>query len=183
MKLKNNHLLLILLAIAAIIAAVFLLNNKNESVSFPYKELSFTATEITSINIMPSFDSKKAFKIIQKREKWYIESKALNAKVDSNVIETTLAEIEKIRPDHFVTDQPEKWKDYGVDSSGTLVTISDQKGKKTTLIVGNMTFIDDIYVSSYIRLSEKNEVYATECYLEGTLKKDINEWTKKSGNQ
>jgi len=186
MKLKNNHLILFLFFIIVLVAVLFYFNRKKEKGVFPDKVLSITAKEIVSLEITPSFDTDKKFRVYKKNNKWFVSSGSRTLEADTTFVNSALAEIEKIRPDRLVTRDQSLWKEYGVDSSGTLLIIHLKNDKTLSVVIGNMTFQDDIYVSSYIRLTNQNEVFASECYLEGTIKKDIMGWvrkTKKEGLQ
>jgi len=179
MKLNNSDLLFLLAVVILITAGVIFLNNSKKKGAFPYEELTFVASEITKLKIIPSYDITQSLLIHKKDNTWYVSQYQLGVPADTAFVETVLKEIEKIRPDQFITDDPDLWQNYGVDSSGTLVIIYQENDKKTAFVVGNMTFIDDIYVSSYIRLLNDNRVFVTECYLEGTLKKERLSWVRK----
>ncbi|NLJ07465.1 MAG: DUF4340 domain-containing protein [Sphingobacteriales bacterium] len=179
MKLKNSHLLLLLGLLILIVLVIYFAGKKSRQGDLPDKFISFSSEDIQQLEIIPAHQQSEAFKVVKINGRWYVLFKKSKMMADSSFIDRTFAEIDKLIPSRLISESNEDWKTYGVDSSGTLLILTSVKGEKAKIIIGNMTFQDNIYVNTYIRQPEDNRVFAAECYMEGTVRASMDSWREK----
>lgn len=179
MKLSNQNLLLILALMIAALLVVYFTGKTKRTGDLPQQFIPFKSDEILSMEILPAHQEAMRFKIEKKDGKWYVIQNKIRMLADSAFVDRALAEIDKLFPSQLAGSGKDSWKDFGVDSSGTLLILTAENGIKAELVIGNMTFQDDIYVSSYVRIPGENKIFTAECYLEGTIKASLDSWREK----
>lgn len=85
-----------------------------------------------------------------------------------------------IKPMRLAAKNPDKWKEFEVDTSGTRVKVNEGDKKTLDIIIGKMSFSGGRNVETFVRLEGDDETYAVEGYLEGTFNAGADEWRNKT---
>ncbi len=167
-------LIAILIALGAIV--IFLLPGEKEH------EISYTQ-DVGSIAIdsasVVKLDMRKAGKSITLENiggRWTLTS-PLHFAADITPINQLLSALARFTVGSLISTNPEKQSLFQVDSSGTLLTVTDRSGKSTALIVGKM---GPSFSEVYFRLPSSKEVYLAEGFDGWLVSKDVKEWRDKT---
>jgi hypothetical protein len=180
MKIKTSHLIIILIILLGIIIIVKIIKERNSLGNLKTEFFMFDSGSITSFVIYPKMNKDLKYSIDYKNDRWGINNPALqHADVDPQLLDRAIKEFFKLKPSRFVTDSKKDWGKYGVDSSGTLLEIIMDNGLKYSIILGNLTFQNDQYINTYVRLPEEKDVYTAEAYFEGSFRGIVNDWRLK----
>jgi hypothetical protein len=180
MKLKNSHLLLLLVIAVVLVFLIRFLNSRNESGNLRQSFFDIDTAEILSFSLDYLADESKSFSLTKEKNQWIIEKKGLEKfLVSPEAMNTALTEFTKLKPSRLATENPEKWAELEVDdSSGVRMTIQTRE-KEYEIIIGKMIFQNQVKVNQYVRLPDEDAVYGCECYLEGTFKNPMEKWRNK----
>ena len=179
MKLNNSQLLLILFGVIVIVFAIRFLNNKKEKGTIKSSFFDIDTAAITQFKISPMADKNDGFSLIKSGNVWMIEKEGMESfRVSDEAIARALDEFTKLIPSRLASEDEQSWSKYEVDTAGTLLEIFSTEGSEK-IVIGKMIFQNQSMVNSYVRLMEEKEVYACECYLEGTFKNPLTKWRNK----
>ena len=137
------------------------------------------SANVTRIQVLPGFDTSKAFNIAAADTGWQIREKpgaAFNTKRFKRAMEDLQA---GIAISHLVSRKKSDWEKYQVDSSGTLLRIYQNGQLHDAAVIGKMAFNDNQRATTYVRHWDDPSIYAVSAYLKGSLKGKLSDWTQK----
>ena len=168
----------ILIALLVVLAAVtyFLLPSSDD------REASYKSI-VPSIKV----DSASVVKIEMKQStkkitlenvggKWMITT-PINAPADPLAVFALLNGFAKFTVGSLISSNPEKQHIFQVDSTGTILTLTERGGKSTTIIAGKM---GPSFSEIYFRLPDSKDVYLSSGVDNWTINKNVREWRDKS---
>lgn len=167
-------LVVLLLALGAIVW--FLLPSGRE------REVSYSETAV-----IPRIDSASVIKVeIQKPSKtitienvggrWTITS-PVNYPADAASVFQLVGGLSHLTVGSLISSNPEKQRLFQVDSTGTLLTVTDRGGKSVSMIIGKM---GPSFSDVYMRLPKSSDVYLAQGIETWTVGKDLKEWRDKT---
>ncbi|MEA3495818.1 MAG: DUF4340 domain-containing protein [Bacteroidota bacterium] len=179
MKFKTIHLLIIFAVLLAVVFVIKKTSVKKEEGSLRTEFFSINYDKISKFTIIPQFDKNKEFSIIKENDKWYVElGQNLKAETNTEFFDRSLKELKKLKPSRLASNEKEKWAEYGVDSLGTILEITDNQATHK-IILGSLSFQNQQTVNAYVRMPDETKTYACESYMEGTFKSDKSQWRKR----
>lgn len=105
--------------------------------------------------------SGKKISLHKKDNQWDLTTDTgTEVKADADKVRRMLAALSHIRPERVVTDNPDKWRDYQTDSSGTRIQIWEDQIKTLDLVIGRFGMQGQTSFYTYVRPYEADEVYA-----------------------
>ena len=152
-KISNLKLVLgLVLLILVYLAVTYFDSSKSEELE---KQLvAIDTARVTAIDIS---SGEETVKLTRDDQQWLVELKTgKKVKAESSKVEGLLDQLIDIRPDRLAAKDQSKWSDYQVDSTGTVLRVVE--GETTTL---NMV-IGQSGSTSYLRLANEQEVYASD---------------------
>ncbi len=108
--------------------------------------------------------------------KWMITAPS-RFPADPSPIFQLLGGLAKFRTGSLISSNPEKQRLFQVDSSGTLLKVTDRSGKSTSLMIGKT---GPSYAEVYFRLPDSKDVYLGEGLEEYIVNKEPKDWRDKS---
>jgi hypothetical protein len=191
-KLSTKTLGIIFIALLVIVAAFLFYDSKHGESSFRENIVSIDTAKVTSINIYPKSFNHKQVKIFKQGNAWKVildDGKAVNVPVAK--VQELLIQLTSIEPLGVAAQNPDKWSDFKVDTSGTRVKIFEGGKNSLDMTIGKFTYQQPRTMTSYVRVSGDNNVYMVNGFLEfsfnhnadyfrddNVIKDDYNNWNK-----
>lgn len=186
MKNLNTKVLIIVLIV---LAAVFVLSRIFRS---PGLESNLRKTivaldtaQVTEVRIQPASSRASEIRLVKEGKNWNVTSGKMKSATDINSVKSTLGTLHDLRTQRLATRKKEKWETYKVDDKGTHVTVFEGLNKIADLNVGKTGFAQGGgggYGSAYtyVRLSDEDEVYTVDGFLESQFNRTFNDWRNKA---
>ncbi len=151
-KISNLKLILgLVLLVLVYLAVTYFDSSKSEELE---KQLvTIDTAKVSSISIAAS----ETVQLTREDQQWLIvlkTGKKVPAKTDK--VTGLLDQLTDIRPDRLAAKDPSKWKDYQVDSAGTALKVVENGTTTLDMVIGKPG------ATSYVRLADENEVYASD---------------------
>lgn len=173
---KTTIYLLVTFLVLLVIVYFFVKPEPERTASYSIKDLGLKVDSgyISKIEI---YRNQKSITLEQQSDKWLITS-PIKYPADEMSVTTLLSSAAKLKILSLISSNPEKQKNFQVDSStGTILSFHDKRGKTTSFILGKM---GPTYMESYLRPINSNDVYLSEGINSWTVNKDIREWRDKN---
>lgn len=187
-KVNNKTLILVLAALAGIyFLSQFFQNRSRQKTALKTDIIAIDTSAISELKI------KGQDEVTFKREgsSWTITSNGITDQADINSVNSILIQLLGIKADRLVATSSDKWSEYQLtDSTATRVSIKEGAKESLDLYVGRFQYRPpaggqqnqfqqrqpQITGSTYLRLGEGDEVYATEGFLAMTFSQGFNTW-------
>lgn len=167
---KNLKLIAILGILILIYAGVRFFKNTDRSKSFRAELVTIDTAAVDRFVISKGGES---FDIKKNQSGWKVSiGNNKTAEATSSSMRNAMGSLLSIKPDRIATRDPEKWKDYQVDSSGTRIQAFDGNSNVLDLIIGRFGMHGNQQFHTFVRLSEDNEVYAADNFMGMTFPSD-----------
>jgi hypothetical protein len=110
--------------------------------------------------------SGESFEVVKEDNDWKVTI-ANDKKVDATAssVRNALGTLMGIEPSRIATRDPEKWKDYQVDTAGTRVRVFEEGNNTLDLIIGRFGVQGQRQFHTFVRLYEDDEVYAADNFM------------------
>lgn len=167
---SNKKLIIVFAALLLIVAVMFIFDsNPNES-TFKKNIVDINKSEVTSISIYPKVNNYKEVKLFKEGDKWKVTlSNNKTADVPQEKIDGLLRVLTQIKPKRVAAKRPSKWKEFQVDTSGTQVKVFEDGDLTLDIVIGKYVFNQPRSLSSFVRLSDENDVYEVKGILSITF--------------
>ena len=189
-KKSNNKKLLIILAL---LVGIFLITNylrNNRSTNSVDTELIRIDTNaVSSISIYPTVGNKEKVIFTKQANNWNVKSDEISSQVKTGAIHQILTELSKIKINRLVAKTEDKWGKYQLtDSLSTRLQIKE-KDKEFNIYLGKTKYVqptrrynqyggNSFSGTTYIRLSDRPEIYEIDGFLTTTFNQEFNAWRK-----
>lgn len=87
-------------------------------------------------------------------------------------VKSSLGSLLTIKPSRLVAKKQDKWKDYQVDSAGTVVEVYEGGEKTLDLIIGRFNMEGQNSYSTFVRLAGEDEVYSAKNFMAFSVSAD-----------
>lgn len=125
---------------------------------------------------------------------WTVAQGSVSAKAQKGSVDNILRELMAIRPQRLASTKKDKWEQFEVsDSTGTRVTVKEGKKETLDIIIGKTNFKQgpgggnpqmggqpNIIGESFVRLSDKKQVYGVEGFLQMVFRTTADNFRDKS---
>lgn len=188
-----------MIGILAVLVLVYLgvqfFGGKSRSKSFKAELVEIDTAKVSKMVIESKGES---LELLKENNAWKVSiGNGKYADAQKSDIKSTINSLLTIKPARVVAKNPEKWKDYQVDSAGTRIQIFE--GSKTTLdlVIGRFGFDQQAMQQqqqqqqqmmggrnmpqffSYVRLQDENEVYVADNFMGMSISADASEYRNK----
>ncbi len=188
MKKVNNKILVgILIGLAVVFALSKVFRSSRLQSNLRTELLSIDTTLVTKVLLYPAAEKSKELQLTREGKKWNIKLENRTAVTELGSVNNALNSFIKLRPLRLVTKKKEKWGEYSVADSGTRVKVFKGEEMLADVHVGRVGFnqptdgqFNPNSVFTYVRLTNENEVYAVEGFLESSFNRSYNDWRDKS---
>ena len=175
-KLNNKILVVAFIGLVLIFVLTKLYRSPARESNMDVSLFQVDTATITEIRLLPQKDSMTEIKLVRKGNQWNAIRKNVQAEVPPHKIKDLLETIQHLKPERIVTRKRDKWDEYQVsDSSATAVTILREGDELLQLKVGK-----ENGSTTYVRTTERDEVYVLEGDLQGSFNTTFSEWRNQS---
>ena len=167
---SNKKLIIDFALLLIIVVALFVFDsNPNES-TFKKNIVDINKDDVTSISIFPKVNNHKEVKLFKQGNVWNVTlDNGKTALVPNEKIDGLLNVLSQIKPKRVVAKTSSKWKKYQVDTSGTQVKVFEGGDLSLDIVVGRYIFKQPRALSSFVRLSNEDNVYEVDGILSITF--------------
>lgn len=177
MNSKNLRLIGVLVVLVTLYFVVDFTGNKGKSKSTKSELVSLDTDAVTQININAK---GKEVALDKKEGNWKIKlSDGQWVPATESSVNSALKALSEIKPARLASKKQEKWKDYQVDSSGTVVKIYEGSKLALDIVLGRFTMEGQRKYSTFVRLSEEEEVYNVKDFMSFSVPSEINSYRDK----
>jgi len=177
MKIKNIHLIIVFIALLVIVFVLRVTSSKKNKGDMITSFFSFTLEDVREFNCYPAHDKEQKMSLKKEKESWkLILADQHIVSVNNEMLTNALGEFEKLKPLRLVSEDLKEFSRYKVDSSGMLLEIITKDNETHYIILGDLTFQNNAYINTYVRIPGEKQVYAAAAYMEGTFKSKPDQW-------
>lgn len=168
---KNVYILGAFLAIL-LIALYYVLNMPGEvAVKSEHSKL-FLSVDSSAVDKIEIKGSSSNVTLEKTGNTWNVTS-PIHYRADQKAVESTIHECKALSVLDLVSDKPDKFSIFHVDSTGTQVRLFQNGTMTSSFIVGKM---GPAYTNSYVRMADANQVMLARGVLEFTFNRQLKEW-------
>jgi len=161
---SNIKLLMLLSGLVVIYFITQMMSGKTKSEGLRSTLIEIDTSKVSSLEIEKGDEKLRVSKI--GANSWEVEiadSKKVAAKTAS--VKSTLTSLLTLIPSRLASKNPENWKDYQVDTTGTRVMVYEGDKKTLDIILGRFGVKDQRSYHTFVRLEEENEVYSVDNFM------------------
>ncbi len=180
----------ILVALLLVYLGVEFFGGKSRSKSFKSELVEIDTAKVTKMLI----DAKgKSLELTKENNQWKVSiGSGKYAEAQKSDVKKALSSLLSIKPSRIAAKNPDKWKEYQVDSAGTRVQVFEGGENTLDLVIGRFGFdqqsmqrqhqmggrgMPDFY--TYLRLENENEVYVADNFMGMSISTDSNGFRNK----
>jgi len=177
---KITALLVVLIAVLIIVKVK---DSKQGDRSFKAFVVQIDTAGVDQITITPKGAKEKVI-LAKENDVWMLSLNDKKVQADDELIDDLLGQVCAMKTKSVAATSKDKWADYEVtDSTGSRISISKGKKKLTDFMLGKFSYKQpqgqnpymqqqNVQMTSYLRLSDENEVYAVDGYLSMMFNRD-----------
>lgn len=160
----NQRLLGILVVLVLVYAALeFLGKDSSRSTSFQHHLVQIDTAQITKIAID---NPSSSVTLVRDEGQWKIPLQNSESAIAMNQrVENMLRSIQPLSPSRIATNDPSKWRDYQVDSTGTRLRIFTGPSPAIDLIIGRTGQQGQGQFYTFVRPGNQKEVFVIDDFM------------------
>jgi len=169
---KKNLIYIITLFVLTAVAFILLKKPVRTTEVFDSNILKADSLKVIAI----TYEHKGSRILIAKGiDKWQIREPG-NFELDPNAVRTLIQFVSGITLKNVISDKPEKFTKFGVDSTGIVLTVRKEDNSRISYIIGT----DDVERNySFYRIPNDNRVFIGTLFPRYRLTSDVESWIKK----
>ena len=174
---NNNSNKILWITFAVLLTAVIIIfttDSTKKERSFRKELVAVDTASITNISLFPKSIHGKEVKIFKENSIWKAETN--NGKsfvVPKTKIKNLLSAIVNIKPQRIAARNKNKWSEYEIDSSSTRIVVKEGNSKVLDLQIGKFAFQQPRSMTTFVKLTDDNDVYEVDGFLNVTFNKDV----------
>ena len=137
---------------------------------------------VTKVEVMARANDFDPVEFVKTGSQWEVTNGNVKDEADKGSLRGALASLSKITPKRLVAKSEDKWAQYEVnDSLGTRVKAFSGDKLLADLVIGKFNFQQtNRSMSTFVRLTEEDEVYAVEGFLSSTFNREFSGFRDKT---
>ncbi|MBW8049864.1 MAG: DUF4340 domain-containing protein [Cytophagales bacterium] len=176
-KFSILHLAVILVILLGVYFALEFWDKKERSSSYRDELVSIDTMNISKMIVTTKSYPGKDIVLIKNNAGWYIRLKeGKNVPADNGEVKRAIDVLIQVKTRRLAANDPSKFNELRVDTSGTRVQVFEGDKKTLDLIIGKFSFQNKRDFYTYVRLADENEVYTTDAFLGPSFEKDFSRW-------
>lgn len=185
-KINNKILAIALLVLVAAWVLTRLFRTPTLDSNLRKELVSLDTAAVTEIRILPSNARESVIKLTRAGNKWTVEKDQKKFDADASSARNVLELMGKLQADRMVSRKKEKWESFNVGEKSTNVSFFKGTDQLANVHIGKSGFNQStggMYGGgpyTYIRLSDEDEVYVVNSFLESTLNRPFSDWRDRS---
>jgi hypothetical protein len=186
-KLNNKILFGFLIGLAAIFALSRVFRASKRQSNLRTELLKIDTAAVNKVLLFAAVEKGKEIALNREGNKWIAKKEKSTARTEQGSVNNAIATLANLKPLRLITKKKEKWNDYSVGDSGTRVQLYKGDVVLADMHVGRVGFnqssdgqFNPGGIFTYVRLTNENEVYAVEGFLESSFNRSYKDWRDKS---
>jgi hypothetical protein len=190
-KISIKGLAIIFVVLLALVVLVTLIDKKstiNQNRTFNSQLTDFDSAAVSSIIIFPKL-KKEQIQLLKAGKDWNVTVENKKYTADENAVKNIIVSLATLKATRVAAKDKSAWGEYEVtDSAATHVLLKTDKKTVADIYIGKFTYKQPEnanpymqqrgIMTSYVRIADKNEVYAVEGILGMSFNRQINDFRK-----
>ena len=174
LKNLSNKKLSVVFGVLLIIVVVFFITDSNkEERTFKSTLVDIDTASISSIKIYPKKTNHAEVNLFKVNDSWSVNLvSGKTVSVSGNKIKNLLDQLIAIKAKRLAARGESKWNEMQVDTTGTRVAVFEGSDKVLDIVIGKIKFEQPRSVSTFVRLSDEEDVYEVDGFLEMSFNQD-----------
>jgi hypothetical protein len=187
---NNKMLLYVSGALILLLIFTLLIRIPREKATIKDRLIVFDSIEVNKIVIYPKLSKNNPIEFNKNNGKWTVKQGQIVSSTQKDAVQNMMNEVLSIKPQSLAAKDKSKWKEFELtDSLSTTVRFINKKDKTLAdLMVGKFSYKESanpyggngVQGTSYVRLSDQNEVYGVDGFLSFFFSVTFNDWRDKS---
>lgn len=183
-KLNNKWLILALVGLAGAFALSRFFRAPGLESNLRQQLVKLDTAAITELQIRLAAGGEE-LKLTREGVNWKVVQGAKSAFADASAVKSALTSLNMLKPLRMVSRKKDKWNDFQVGETGTLVSIYENGKKQDDLHVGKTNFVQNQQggfggAYTYVRVGDEDEVFAVDGFLESSFNRSHTDWRNKT---
>ncbi len=186
-KLNNKILFGFLIGLAAIFALSRVFRASKRQSNLRTELLKIDTAAVNKVLLFAAVEKGKEIALNREGNKWIAKKEKSTARTEQGSVNNAIATLANLKPLRLITKKKEKWNEYSVGDSSTRVQLYKGDVVVADIHVGRVGFnqssdgqFNPGGIFTYVRLTNENEVYAVEGFLESSFNRSYTDWRDKS---
>lgn len=183
-KFSNKILIIVLVALVGIFALSKIFRSPGLESNLKKELVTLDTTKVTEVRVQPAKEGSGEIKLLKTGKKWKVLAEGKEAEAGAGVVESMLGVLKDLRSQRVVTKKKDRWDEFLVGESGTRVSVYSGSDKLADLKIGKAGFNQSQQgmggspgsAFTYVRLTDEDEVFASEGFISSHFNRDFNEW-------
>jgi hypothetical protein len=171
---KRSTLILVGTFVVLLVITYFLVHSPGEK-SYEILE-KLPAIDSSAVDKIELKSPDKQIVLEKMGSQWMLTS-PIHYPASQSEVEQLIRQLKSLKLESLISENPEKQSLYKVDSTGTAVTVFENKRPKQSFILGKE---GGDYLSVYLRKANSKEVYLATGLFSYTVNKAVREWRDKT---
>jgi len=183
-KLSNKILLTGLVVLVGIFAASRFFRSPGLESNLRKNLLTLDTAKIDEIKILPSKERTEELRLVREGNLWKVIKGTRQEPASKSSVKNLLSSL-NMEAQQMVSRKKEKWEEFNVGNNSTHVTVFNEGNKLADFHVGKLGFTQSSGGGfggsyTYVRLSDEDQVYSVDGFLEPTFNSTFNDWRDKT---
>ncbi|MGD0754063.1 MAG: DUF4340 domain-containing protein [Bacteroidales bacterium] len=192
-RFDNKRLFFLLSGLILILILTVIIKIPKEKATFKSSFADFDTSAVTRIILNNRISEGNLVEFNRINAKWTVQQGKIVSATQAGAVENIFGEVLNIRPQSLAAIDKSKWNEFNLtDSLATRIKFLNSKGKiLADIMIGKLDFKqaekpaggysgNNVQVTSYVRLYNRNEVYAVDGLLQFSFNIKFEDWRDKT---
>lgn len=186
-KLNNKILIIVLLVLAGVFTLSRVFRASTRESNLRHELVNLDTAAVTEIKIYPNAEKNREVKLVREGKNWSVQMDSRSAAVEQGAAHAAMNYFIHLKPLQMISKKKTKWKEFNVGDTSTQVKFMKGSEVLADVRIGRIGFNQQAGqqfnaggVFTYVRLSDEQEVYSVEGFLESSFNKSFNDWRDKA---
>jgi len=185
-KINNKILVVALLALVGLFVLSKVFRSPRLESNLRKELVALDTAKVTELRVAPGNRKGEVVRLMREGRQWMVEKEGKKWLADETSVKSVLGLLQKVEAQRMVSRKKEKWDTYQVGENGTQVSVYYGTSQEANVHLGKSGFNQStggMYgggAYTYVRLSDEDEVYVVDGFLETTFSRPFNDWRNRS---
>jgi hypothetical protein len=192
-RFDNKRLFFLFSALVAILILTVIIKIPKEKATFKSNFADFDTAAVTRIILNNRISDGNLVEFNRINGKWTVQQGKIVSATQEGAVENIFGEVLNIKPQSLAAIDKSRWTEFNLtDSLATRIKFLNSKGKiLADIMIGKLDFKqaekpvggysgNNVQVTSYVRLYNRNEVYAVDGLLQFSFNIKFEDWRDKT---
>lgn len=187
-KLNNKILVVILVVLAALFVLSRVFRASSREGNLPKELVNVDTASVSEIRMYPNSEKNKEVRLLREGKTWTVKMDNRSAIVEKGNVLSAMMNVVHMKPLRLISKKKTKWDEFHVGDTSTQVKFMKGEEVVADLRVGKIGFnqqpgqqqFSPGGIFTYVRLSNEDEVYTVEGFLESAFNRSYNDWRDKA---